>query len=92
MVRKLTGLPFRVPASKRPMSRHLPLYRYFCVLPPQSVSAYWSMMSLLAEVSVVEKRGVRPISRYPGNGAEVAPRQCSPGACMSISRTRPGKK
>ena len=63
MVRKVTGLPLRVPALKWPMSRHLPLYMYFSVLPPQSVSAYSSMMSLLAEVSVVEKRGVRPISR-----------------------------
>ena len=63
VVRKLTGSPFSVPALKWPMSRHLPLYMYFSVLPPQSVSAYWSMMSLLAEVSVVEKLCVRPISR-----------------------------
>ena len=45
------------------MLRHLPLYLYFVSLPPQSVSAYWSITSPLAEVSVVAKSSPRPISR-----------------------------
>ncbi len=45
------------------MLRHLPLYLYFVSLPPQSVSAYWSITSPLAEVRVVAKSSPRPISR-----------------------------
>ena len=57
-----TVLPSSVPASKCTIDRHLPLNRYLVSLPPQSVSAYWSMTSPDAEVSVVAKSGPRPIS------------------------------
>ena len=63
VVLKTTGSPFSVPASKVFMFLHLPLYLYFVSLPPQRVSAYWSTMSPLAEVSVVAKSSPRPISR-----------------------------
>ena len=48
--------------SGTPIARQTPLYMYLVSLPPQSVSAYWSMMSPLADVSVVAKSGPRPIS------------------------------
>ena len=43
------------------------------------------MMSPLAEVSVLAKSGPRPMSMYPGKGAEVDPRQSSPGAWIPFS-------
>ena len=63
VVLKVTGSPLSVPASNVPIFRHLPLYLYFVSLPPQSVSAYWSITSPLAEVRVVAKSSPRPISR-----------------------------
>src|SRR2546429_288566 len=51
------------------MSRHCPLYMYFVSL-PHSVSAYSSMMSPSADVSVVAKSGPRPMSRQPADAAE----------------------
>ena len=51
-----------VPALTVFIFRHLPLYTYFVLEPPQSRSAYVSMMSAPAEVSVQLKPSPRPMS------------------------------
>jgi hypothetical protein len=51
-----------VPALIVFIFRHLPLYTYFVREPPQSRSAYVSMMSAPAEVSVHAKSAPRPMS------------------------------
>ena len=63
VVRNSTGSPLSVPALKWRIGRHWPWYKYFASLPWQSLSTYWSMMSPLAEVSVVAKSSPRPIAR-----------------------------
>src|SRR6202171_4678119 len=72
------------PAANGLMSVQLPLNMYFVSL-PQSVSTYWSTMSVLEEGALQEKSAPRPRPTSGPDPGNPAPRASIPPPCRSIS-------